>query len=168
MSATLVNAIAPFLIATLVAWLQSILAYGVLRLIESKWRLFPYLVFFPLLAYVLYVMASSGDETAMMTFFAFGVAAALGGWFHRRSGGASRHWLGAFALVFEAIMLSVACLALVINIYLVTRTVVTSIPAFAYMAYAIGGVFYPALVPLALWIGKSLQLRPGLDLPSQS
>jgi hypothetical protein len=162
-----VDTIVPTLIATLLAWMQSILSYGVLRFCESKWHWFPYFVFFTAPTYLICAIANSGDESGLLMLLAFSVVAALGSWFHCRSGGASRYWLGAFALVFDAISLSIGFMFIASTSYRIAWGATSGDPFIPLAAYMLGSFCYPALVPLALWIMKSLRLRPGIDVHSQ-
>jgi hypothetical protein len=167
MPADIVEAIIPFLAATLLAWMQSGLAYGVFRWGESKWHLLPYVAFLPLATYFFYTLISLDGNpmsSVLVVGFLFTLVAMLGGWFHRRSGGASRHWLGAFALVFDATLISLAITFFVM--VSIIPPVKLSVPRQALEAYSFGTTYYPALVPLAIWILKSLRLRPGIDVPS--
>jgi hypothetical protein len=114
MSRILIGLIPSLLIATWFAWLQSALIYGAFRWIEKRWESFAYAGFVPLMIYLQVSLSSWNRISAPLRSpelgwtVSFVVAALFGGWFHRRSGGASRHSQMAFLLLFEAICFSIA------------------------------------------------------------
>jgi hypothetical protein len=84
-----------------------------------------------------------------------------GGWFHRRSGGASE---GLFAAFVTANFSSWVGAFLGIGFYVVQgQKLFARQPDYVTILYFLGIAIFPTLAPLAFWVWKSSRIRPGID-----
>ncbi|RYG56230.1 hypothetical protein EON80_29610 [bacterium] len=156
----------PYLLATtLVASVHGSLCYALCRWIERKWTDFPTTILTFLLVFLV-VTSDVGisynipnKETLVLDSLRaalvwYGPLALLGGWFHRRSGGASQHLFAAELVVMMAICLS--SLPLLGLLVYKPSIVPEPLPYEAIFAfYFLGTCLYPMLAPLGLWVWRS-------------
>ncbi|RYG70822.1 hypothetical protein EON80_06745 [bacterium] len=156
------------LVAILAAWGHSAIFYGLFRWIEARWLAFPKVGSVLLVLYLNYELASwsnpgmqclANQPLIIISLFAI---ALLGGWFHRLSGGASKSGPAAFFLMLE---LAICCLWSE-SLFPVARWLRSlGLSPSAISFYELGTIYYPALVPLALWIWQKSRIVPGVDEP---
>jgi hypothetical protein len=84
-----------------------------------------------------------------------------GGWFHRRSGGASERPLAAF--VTANFSSSVSAFFGVALYLLRGQQLLAGQPDHVTILYFLGIIVFPTLAPLAFWMWKSSHIRPGID-----
>lgn len=170
MNSSLADVFPATLIATWIAWLHAAVIYGAFRRGEKRWVGLPYWGLVPLALYFglevvpWLTMNPMGRNQELTRIGTYVLAALLGGFFHLRSGGASRHYFGAFLLMFETINFSVGPV-----LYAVGRNwlPLRSVPEPAIWAWMVGISFYPTFVPLVMCIWQSMRLRQGTDVPGE-
>lgn len=162
----------PLFTITLAALLSScvgIVCYAICRRVERSWDPFGWgavlwLLIQPIVLLFVIMIASMGPLWfAGEVLYAGGIA--LGGWYHRKAGGASTEWGASISLVLATCYLSIVLGFGVAFLALMSGFFMTAFEGSVEITYLVGIAVYPILAPVALWIWQSLRVRPGIDEP---
>lgn len=152
-----------FVVMLLITLVQGVLSYTVMRIWEKAWPILAAVLAVPSVGlYIfLFARASSQSPRHVLWIALTTLPALLGGYFHRRAGGASRNWATAWVVMLAASWLCTVSGAF----FRAAIEMGKKGDVLPFEGYRIGLMTFPILVPLALWLwqrGRSHRDADGL------